>query len=817
MQSQNESFMLRHMNKRESATPSSTKWTESMIRILRVSSFRRYTVALFAIFAWIHPWQAATAQSTQSAPLSAAPIDINNASVSDSLAVDTDVRITGGATEDVMRRFEARVEEILAAANEYVMGMNSTLNLPPEQGTPFFKRLLDSAKLISTLPTINTLMLSTGENQFEVPGVYMQRLEGNAYEYDELVLTFNQNAVLQNVRVLPRQLNYSLILSQMLPPNDAERAKVREFLFEYSDAFNNKDTQYIRNVFNNNSLVISGTKRDTFLEMRRNTPDDYVARLTEIFNANQRIQLILDQEQIFRHPDFANVFASVSRQSWTTDNYSDFGYLLLVTDFRGPEPKVLVRFWQEDPFPMGQEVMSFGSGSNNLAFLQKALQDVPSRDSLSSNQGVLNIIAVTNDEDLLNADVMERWVREDIVASPGVRFDKESIVRVDDDHITVEFSRVVPGTEQYIDTDLVIRQTSLTDELSQPVRLFFQRDNIFNLRVFGEEETVVIPDPVIALGDVIVETDPDQVLFEVFDQEGFLVLRSSTSEAENFVPQGRGREKVYPGQSKLMMLAGDYAITFKKSGYAPQTKPLKVIAGEVARVQATLQPMSVADIPDDGRGPQVDIPSVPKQGALSGIEQDGLLYGPYSIGVSLGTYAPAFTYFSAQSFWSFPSMMSFALNADINLGKIVRLRLGGGLSTTSSTVDRGIYFGQEEVLSYRLMPFSIDLVPHYRINDISILLGAGIDLTSVNARYQSRSYDTKVKGGTMQPHGLFGLQYHLGESAIIELQGRYLTGDFTQSLQFNADADVFEEVVDLNGLQFSIGFRYKLARMLGAE
>lgn len=197
--------------------------------------------------------------------------------------------------------------------------------------------------------------------------------------------------------------------------------------------------------------------------------------------------------------------------------------------------------------------------------------------------------------------------------------------------------------------------------------------------------------------------------------------------------------------------------------------------------------------------------TVSAQTAASGKQGFGL----HSVGINFGSYSPSMEYYDRTP-WDFAPSLMVQAEADINVVPFLRLRVGAGYGSTSSTVFRGEPFGSNEEFSYSFIPVSVSVLPHVQVGMVDVYGGGGIDLMNIGARYQSRSYDTKVTGATMLPHALLGAQIGIAPRTMLSVQGRYLIGEFDQQLRSSEGAGEFTETITMDGLHFSVGVRFRL-------
>lgn len=73
----------------------------------------------------------------------------------------------------------------------------------------------------------------------------------------------------------------------------------------------------------------------------------YMARLTKVFASNSKIDVKFSGFRILRHPTMDGIYGVTLRQRYSSDRYSDDGYLFLLWDFTDKSmPVIHVRTWQ---------------------------------------------------------------------------------------------------------------------------------------------------------------------------------------------------------------------------------------------------------------------------------------------------------------------------------------------------------------------------------------------------------------------------------------------------------------------------------------
>lgn len=151
-----------------------------------------------------------------------------------------------------------------------------------------------------------------------------------------------------------------IVLSGRLEESDSiNRRGILNYCEHLRTSYTTKDLDFIRQVFSNDALIIvghtvkSGKSSDVTAGASDNvrysirTKDAYIQRLAEVFAANKKIDIKFSDFRIMRHPSIEGIYGVTLRQKYTSDKYSDEGYLFLLWDFRNASmPQIHVRTWQ---------------------------------------------------------------------------------------------------------------------------------------------------------------------------------------------------------------------------------------------------------------------------------------------------------------------------------------------------------------------------------------------------------------------------------------------------------------------------------------
>ncbi len=142
-----------------------------------------------------------------------------------------------------------------------------------------------------------------------------------------------------------------------------------EFLENYKTAFALERIDYIRDIFDDNALIITGTvlKRADYqskeeqtryldnkiIKYNRYTKNEYIAHLERCFESKEFINIRFADNVIKKAAkEFGQIYGIQIRQDYYSDNYGDTGYLFLMVDLNDPNsPVIKVRTWQPEKDP----------------------------------------------------------------------------------------------------------------------------------------------------------------------------------------------------------------------------------------------------------------------------------------------------------------------------------------------------------------------------------------------------------------------------------------------------------------------------------
>ena len=153
----------------------------------------------------------------------------------------------------------------------------------------------------------------------------------------------------------------SKVISGKLEEKDADnRRMILNYCEHLRTSYTTKDIDFLRQVFSDQALIIvghvvktadnnsaAGIEGDEKVTFSLKTKKEYLERLEMVFAANKKIDVKFTDFRIMRHPTMEGIYGVSMEQEYTSDRYSDDGYLFILWDFRNESmPLIHVRTWQ---------------------------------------------------------------------------------------------------------------------------------------------------------------------------------------------------------------------------------------------------------------------------------------------------------------------------------------------------------------------------------------------------------------------------------------------------------------------------------------
>lgn len=146
--------------------------------------------------------------------------------------------------------------------------------------------------------------------------------------------------------------------------NVADRQMMISFLESYKTAYALKRIDYLRTIFSNDALIITGkvVKSSGSKEIRpgnvklvkytRQSKEKYLNNLEKCFSSNEYVNIHFADNIVRRSSSNHDVYGIQIKQDYYSSTYGDTGYLFLLINFKNRhEPLIHVRTWQPDKDP----------------------------------------------------------------------------------------------------------------------------------------------------------------------------------------------------------------------------------------------------------------------------------------------------------------------------------------------------------------------------------------------------------------------------------------------------------------------------------
>lgn len=194
---------------------------------------------------------------------------------------------------------------------------------------------------------IPLMMKPTGEREF------------NEDEYQEAVISFDKQGNVESFYLSISMNLYMNVIKSNLELTDLRRRQlILDYVEQFRTAYNQKDINFLNQVFSDDALIITGKVITTKhaegftsqkIQYNKQSKEQYIKNLRGVFARNSYIKVTFDDIEVMRHPVNPNFYGVTLLQGWTSGTYHDDGYLFLLWDFSNENaPQIHVRTWQPD-------------------------------------------------------------------------------------------------------------------------------------------------------------------------------------------------------------------------------------------------------------------------------------------------------------------------------------------------------------------------------------------------------------------------------------------------------------------------------------
>ncbi len=209
--------------------------------------------------------------------------------------------------------------------------------------------------------------LLTTRDGYQVRGIPLsvKHPGSSSLTYQEAIINFDKNGLIIsffyaiNPEIYSNAMKGAMQDSRNEVTDIEERMMILNYVEHFRTAYNQKDINFLRQVFSNNALIITGrvikvgrselNPNGVRIIYKPQNKEEYLSNLQRAFRANSYIKVTFDNVLITAHPTMKNIYGVTVHQKWNSSRYSDEGYVFMVWDFRNEdEPQIHVRTWQPE-------------------------------------------------------------------------------------------------------------------------------------------------------------------------------------------------------------------------------------------------------------------------------------------------------------------------------------------------------------------------------------------------------------------------------------------------------------------------------------
>lgn len=186
---------------------------------------------------------------------------------------------------------------------------------------------------------------------------------------EDLVFTFDNEDKICNITFGLGQKAENDILGKRVWLETARKA-IMNFLENYKTAYALKRLDYIKTIYDDDAVIITGRvvkrtpvmyknpeygaviKNNSIVKYNRQTKDEYIRNLARIFASNEFVNIRFANNNVIKMGKGGEMYAIQIAQDYYSTHYGDKGYLFLMVDINDPkQPLIKVRTWQPNKDP----------------------------------------------------------------------------------------------------------------------------------------------------------------------------------------------------------------------------------------------------------------------------------------------------------------------------------------------------------------------------------------------------------------------------------------------------------------------------------
>ena len=182
---------------------------------------------------------------------------------------------------------------------------------------------------------------------------------------EDVTFTFNKESKIDYLAFALDEKSTTDILKHDMWSEYARKI-LAEFLENYKTAYALKRLDYIRSIFDDNAVIITGKVvtrpamgemggeylNNKYVQYTRQGKEQYLRNLERCFDSNEYINIRFANNDIIKAGVGGEVYGIQIKQDYYSTNYGDTGYLFLMVDLNDPKkPVIKVRSWQPERDP----------------------------------------------------------------------------------------------------------------------------------------------------------------------------------------------------------------------------------------------------------------------------------------------------------------------------------------------------------------------------------------------------------------------------------------------------------------------------------
>lgn len=155
--------------------------------------------------------------------------------------------------------------------------------------------------------------------------------------YRDLVISFSPEGQVTGVRMALDDNLYGNILSNAFDETDSRRMlEILKYLEDFRSYYDEKNLEALQDIF---VTLINPSKASK----------TYLSDLAKAFSRNKYVSVEFDQIMVRPFNQKQNWYSASFRQKWSSDKYSDSGYMLITWEFKeGEAPIIHFHAWQPE-------------------------------------------------------------------------------------------------------------------------------------------------------------------------------------------------------------------------------------------------------------------------------------------------------------------------------------------------------------------------------------------------------------------------------------------------------------------------------------